>query len=46
MTEILDKNKAQGFWGVSGEKEENIGKMPNGLKISRRTLNTKRNKEK
>ena len=34
-TEVRDKKETQEFWGVSGEKEKNPGKMPNGLKISR-----------
>ena len=34
------------FGGVFGEKEKNTGKMLNGLKISRGTLNIKRNKKK
>ena len=47
MTEVPDLRKRhRNFGGVSGEKEKNTGKMLNGFKISRGTLNTKRNKKK
>ena len=39
------RKRYRNFWGVSGEKENNNRKIPNGLKISRGTLNTKRKKE-
>ena len=43
---FLIKMRHEKFRGVSGEKQKKMGKMPNGLKILRRTLNTKRNKKK
>ena len=46
MTEVPDKNRHRYFGGETGEKEKIIEKMPNGLKISRWTLNTKGNKKK
>ena len=44
-TEVPDK-RHRNFWGVSGDKEKNTRRMPNGLKFSRGTLNTKRNNKK
>ena len=43
---FLIRKRHRNLGGVSREKEKNTGKMPNGLKISRGTLNTKRNKKK
>ena len=45
-TEVPDKNEAQEFGGSIWGERKNTGKMLNGLKISRGTLNTKRNKKK
>ena len=46
MTEVSDKMRERNFGSVSGEKEKNIRKMSNNLKISRRTLNRKKNNKK
>ena len=46
MTEVSDKMRERNFESVSGEKEKNIKKMSNNLKISRRTLNRKKNNKK
>ena len=43
---FLIRKRHRNFGEVSGEKKNNTGKMPNGLKISRGTLNTKRSKKK
>ena len=43
---FLIRMRQRNFGRVSGEKEKNAGKMPNGLKISRGSLNAKRNKKK
>ena len=43
---FLIRERHMNFEGLSGEKENNIGKMPNGLNISRGILNIKRNKKK
>ena len=43
---FLIRKRHKNFGGISGEKEKNAGKMPNDLKISRGTLNTKMNKKK
>ena len=45
-TEVPNKKEAHEFWEVSGEKEKNTGNMPTDLKISRGSLNTKKNKKK
>ena len=37
--EVPDKKETQELWGESREKEKNIKKMPNGLKIARGALN-------
>ena len=42
---FLIGKRHRNFGGVSGEKEKNTGEMPIDLKISRGTLNTKRNKK-
>ena len=44
--EVPDKKEAQEFWESIWGERKNTGKMLNGLKISRETLNTKRNKKK
>ena len=39
------RKRCRNIEGISGEKEKNTGKIPNGLKISRGTLSTKSNKK-
>ena len=43
---FLIRKRHMNFGRVSGEKEKNARKIPNGLKISRGNLNTIRNKRK
>ena len=43
---FLIRKRQKNFREVSGEKEKKTGKIPNGLKISRGTLNTKKHKKK
>ena len=46
MIEVPNKKRHRNFGEVSRERKKNTRKMPNGLKISRGTLNTNRNKKK